>query len=247
MGSKQKTATSTSTSEPWAEQKPYLQAGFKEAQNLYNSNDPQYFPQSTVAGFSQNQLQAQRMGANRAMRGSALNTGAKKYASDVLGGKYLQNPNDDAVFNSIQNKVVPSVNANFANAGRYGSDSHARAMTSELTDAYAPYASQNWQSGLDRMGQMAQYAPDLAMTDYNDINALYDIGSQQQQLAQSELGDAQNRWNYNQDRRFNKLNQYLGLIGGNWGGTTTSAQPYSTPGLGSQLLGGGLGLLGLLG
>jgi hypothetical protein len=245
MGSKQKTATSTSTNEPWSAQSPYLQAGFQQAQQQYNSATPQYFPNSTVAGFSPYQKKAQQMGANRALRGSSLNAGAKKYAGDVLGGKYLNNPYNDQVFNSIQNKVVPSVNTEFAQAGRYGSDAHASAMTGALTDAYAPYASQNYQSGLDRMSQMAQYAPDLAMTDYNDINALYDIGSQQQQLGQQELQDAQNRWNYYQDLPYNKLNQYMGLVGGNWGGTTTSSQPYSTPGFGSQLLGAGLTLASL--
>jgi hypothetical protein len=246
MGSKQKTQTSTSASAPWSSQVPYLEGGFQEAQNLYNSDDPQFYPNSTVAGFSPAQQEAQTMGLNRARNGSQNLRGAQQYNNDVLGGKYLNNPYDDQVFNSIQNRVMPSVNSNFAAAGRYGSDSHASAMSGALTDAYAPYASQNYQQGLDRMGQAAQFAPELAQADYNDANAMYDIGTQQQQLAQAEIGDAQNRFNYNQDRRYNKLNQYMGLVGGNWGGTTTSAQPYSTPSLGSQLLGGGLSLLSLL-
>ena len=56
------------------------------------------------------------------------------------------------------------------------------------------------------------------------------------------MDDAVNRWSYNQDLPYNKLAQYVGLIGGNWGGQTTSQQPYTKPGMLSTL--GGLGMMG---
>lgn len=244
MGSKQATATSTNTSEPWAEQKPYLQQIMGQAQQLYQSNGPQYYPKSTVAPFSKPQLQAQQAGMNRAMQGSGALRGANQYASDVMGGKYLNDPYNDQVFNSIQSKIMPAVNSNFAAAGRYGSGAHTGAMTTALTDAYAPYASQMRQGELDRMSSMASFAPELAQADYNDINAMYDIGSQQQMMAQSEMDDAKGRWDYYQDLPFNKLSQYLGLIGGNYGGQTTSAQPYYKPSGWAQAAGIGASLLG---
>ena len=45
------TQVSTSTTEPWEEQIPYLTSGFKEAQRLYNRGAPEYYPGETLAGF----------------------------------------------------------------------------------------------------------------------------------------------------------------------------------------------------
>jgi hypothetical protein len=216
MGSKQKTATSTSTTDPWSPQQPYIKAGMQEAANQYNSNSPQYFPGSTVAGFSPTQTWGNNIVKDRVSKDD--------FTSDPYQGKVYQN---------MASSIVPTVNAQFSSAGRYGSDSHADTMTRALSESFAPYASQQYQSGLDRRD--------------NYLGMLQGVGSQEQGLAQSELDDAKNRFDYYQDLPANKLGQYMGFIGGNYGGTTTSAQPYYTQGLGSQILGGGLGLLGLLG
>ena len=247
MGSKQSTATSTSTSAPWDKQQPYIEKGMAEAQKIYNSQGPSYFPQSTVAGFSPQQEQAFGLGANRAVNGNSTMKAAEGYSQDVLNGKYSGDPYAGQVFDNIQSKVVPTVNSQFSEAGRYGSPAQAGTMTRALTESFAPYASQQYQASLDRMGQAANMAPTYATNDYQDISALSDIGAQRQDLAQQELNDAQARWNYLQDLPANKLGQYMGFIGGNYGGTTTSAQPYYKPGIGSQILGGLTGLAGLFG
>jgi hypothetical protein len=57
----------TTRSEPWAEQKPYLQAGFKEAGKLYGQGVPSYYPGQTLAGFTQSQVDAQNAVRNYAM------------------------------------------------------------------------------------------------------------------------------------------------------------------------------------
>lgn len=76
MGGSSGTQTSTQKSEPWDGQKPYIQEGYKEAQDLYNKGPAQYFQGSTVAGFSpetQNALSAitqQGMGGQQQRAGS---------------------------------------------------------------------------------------------------------------------------------------------------------------------------------
>ena len=248
MGGSTKTATSTNTSEPWAAQAPFLKGMFGDAKNLYNAPGPTYYPGSTVASFAPETQQAQQLGTQRALNGNPTMQAAEGYGQDVLAGNYLNsNPYQDQVFQNIQSHVMPSVNSQFSAAGRYGSDLHGDTMTRALTEAYSPYASQQYQQGLDRMDNAMQFAPEFAANDYRDIGALDLIGGQKQQLAQKETDDAVNRYSYYQDLPYNKLNQFAGLIGGNWGGTTTSQQPYYQPSLFSQVAGGLLGAAGTAG
>lgn len=272
----------TQTSSPWSGQTPYLKYGLDEATRLYQQAGPQYYPGSKVAGFSPEQNQAFAYGTQRALNGSQDirnakgftnsvlggqyngDPAAKGYISDVLQGKYLNSdPYKDQVFQNIQQQVLPSVNSQFMGSGRYGSDSHAGTMTTNLTNAYAPYASQQYQSGLDRMNWAAGMsndiynqdmgykqwaagmAPTWAANDYQDLAALEAIGQQKQGLAQNELNDAVARWDYYNRLPYDKLGQYLNNIGGNYGGTVVGTQPNQNPSTFQQVAGAGLGLLGL--
>ena len=248
MADKQKTRNLKSEASPWEPQQPYIKQGWREAARLYKSGGPEYFPDSTVAPFSPAQLEAQRRGMSRAREGSPLNAAAGGYLSNVLRGDYLHSGDQDGkLYQSIANKVMPSVNSQFLSAGRYGSDSHAGRMTEAITDAYAPIAAQMYESERGRQQGAMGFAPTLAGEDWRDIGAMDAIGGQQQQLGQRELDDAVARWSYYQDLPYNKLAQYMGLIGGNYGGQTTSQTPYTKPGLFSTMLGGGMAGLGALG
>ena len=247
MGSSTKTQTATSTAEPWPEQQPFIKDVMGQAKNLYNAPGPSYAPFSTVAGFSPEQQQAQQMGVNRATQGNAGMGYAQGYNNDVLQGKYLEDPNEGMMFQNIQQRVLPSVNSQFMGAGRTGSGLHADTATRALTESYAPYATQMRQYGLGQMDAAANRAPTYAANDYADINALGQIGQQKQDLAQNEIQDALNRFNFYQDLPANKLAQYSGFVGGNYGGTTTSQTPYQQPSIWSQIGGAALGLGGLFG
>jgi len=78
----------TTRSEPWAEQKPYLTAGFKEAGNLYGQGVPDYYPGATLAGFTPAQTQAQSAVANyvTGTRPAALQAGAEAATMGQLQG-----------------------------------------------------------------------------------------------------------------------------------------------------------------
>lgn len=248
MGGSTKTAKSTNTSEPWAAQKPFLETGFKEAQKLYNTGGPSYYGGDQTANFTPEQMQAFQMTTDRATNGNETMNAAEGYAGDVLAGKYLNSdPYSDQVFQNIQSKVMPSVASQFMGAGRTGSGMHADTATRALTESYAPYASAQYQSGLDRIGQAASMAPMFAANDYADINALQSIGQQQQALNQADIEAEMRKYAYQQDLPYNNLDQYMSSIQGNYGGTSTSAQPYYKPSLFGQIAGGLLGAAGTLG
>ena len=242
------TTTTTQNSDPWSEQIPFLKYGMGEAARLYQQSGPQYYPGSTVAPFSAEQNQAFGMGTQRALGGNQTMKQAEGFTRDMMGGKYLNSdPYQDQVFQNIQSKVMPAVNSNFMGSGRYGSGLHADTMTRGLTEAYAPYASQQYQQGLDRMGQAASMAPTFAANDYTDLAALESIGQQKQQLGQNELNDAVARWDYYNQLPYNKLGQFLNNIGGNYGGTvigSTKTPNPQQPSIWQQLGGGAVGLLG---
>jgi hypothetical protein len=247
MPGKEKTQTATNTSEPWSGQKPYIEQGLAEAKRIYGAQGPSYFPGSTVAGFSPEQQKAQQGIMNRASQGNAGMKAAEGFNTDTINGKYSEDPYSSQVFQNMQSKIMPSVNSNFSEAGRYGSGAHADQMTRALTESFAPYASQMYQQGQDRRMQAAGNAQGYAANDYQDLAAMQGVGDQKQQLAQGELDDARARYDYAQDLPGNKLGQYMGFIGGNYGGTTTSATPYYKPSPWSQGLGGLSTLAGIFG
>ncbi len=245
-GDEQKTQTTTSNTQPWKDQIPFLKSGFQRAESLYKSPGPSYAPFSTVQGFSPVQQQAQQLGINRATGGNPIMGASADYARRSINGDFLNSGDENGmVFQNVMQKIMPAVNSQFMGSGRTGSNLHGDTLTRAMTEAYAPIAMDNFQRERGMQQDMAQYAPQYAANDYMDIAALDSIGSQQQALAQRERDDAVNRYSYSQDLPYNKLAQYMGLIGGAYGGQTTSQVPYTQPGALSTIGGLGLGALGL--
>lgn len=78
--------TTTQTSEPWSEQKPYLEKGFEEAGNIYDQGPAQYYPGQTYVDMSdptQAGLQGQ---VNQAQAGAPTTGAATNYATSTLSG-----------------------------------------------------------------------------------------------------------------------------------------------------------------
>jgi hypothetical protein len=243
MGGSSGNSKTTQTSSPWSSQVPYLKYGMDEAARLYQQQGPQYYPGSTVAGFSPEQNQAFGLGTQRALNGNDSMKQAESLNQDFMSGKYLNSdPYSDQVFQNVQSKVMPAVNSQFMGSGRYGSDLHADTATRALTEAYSPYASQQYQQGLQNMQGAMDRAPTYAANDYTDLAALESIGQQKQGLGQNELNDAVQRWQYYQQLPYDKLGQFLNNIGGNYGGTVVGKTP--NPSTLQQIGGAGLGLLG---
>jgi hypothetical protein len=58
-------------------------------------------------------------------------------------------------------------------------------------------------------------APGLGDADYNDLQALANVGASKEELDYAKLQDSINRFDYEQQKPYFKLNQYLGALGSN--------------------------------
>lgn len=81
--------TTIQKSDPWEGAVPYLKYGMQEAQNLYQSNLPSYYPGSTVAAQSPETLAGIQALASRGMMGSPLVQGAQAQQAGTIGGQFL--------------------------------------------------------------------------------------------------------------------------------------------------------------
>jgi len=224
--------TVTSSTAPWVGQQPYLTFGFQQAQNLFNQGGPQYYPDSTLAPASPYTDQALALEAQRALNGSPLTAAAQANALGTAQGDYLGagNPYLQNMFTSIANTVTPSVTGAFEGAGRYGSGAYANALASALTNTAGNLAYQNYDNERGNMLKADALVPSLAGQDYTDIGQLAAAGDAQRQLAQQGINAAVDRYNYNQNLPYNTLANYMRMIQGNYGSSSTqTSQNYVNP------------------
>lgn len=242
-GSKQTgTSTTIQSSDPWSGQSPYLEKGFKRAESDILEKPAQYYPNSTVVGFSGQTSDALQMAEDRARGGSALQTGAKNVIQDTLEGKYMgANPYLDQAIDTatrpmVENfntSVMPAVQSGFSGKGRYGSGMQAfqqreaaKDVNRQIGDVAGSMAYQNYGRGMQDMMNAAQLAPTLAQTDYDDISKLQQIGGIRESQAGAELQDDINRFNFGQQAPKDALKEYMSLVaGGSFGGTSTGTEP----------------------
>ncbi len=263
------TQTTIQKSEPWAQQIPYLVGDpkkgipglFPEANRLYQSAGPLYYPGQTVADMSPERAAALAAQAARAQGGSPLMAASAAELGKTLGGAYLnanpylQSAIDAAsrgVTRNYQDAVAPGIDSAFSLAGRYGSGAHVAAhdaaeknLAAQLGDVAGNLGYQGYATERANMLNALNAVPAYAQADYGDIAQLADVGRQREALAQALIDDQIARWNFEQQMPADKLRQYAGLVQGNLGGTTSTTQPYSSGAgiLGGATSGAGLGSL----
>jgi len=248
--------TTTQNTEPWTEQKPHLQNIMEGAEQAFTGAPQQYFPGSSVVGFSP-QTEASLGGIEqRALAGSALQNAGQQQALDTVQGNYLNNnpflqgAYDAAaqpVVQQWQQQIAPGIDSSFAGAGRLGSGLYAQARnTSEetlgrnLTDMSSKMAYSNYAQERQNQLNMAQQAGSMAQQDYTDLNKLMAVGGAREGQQQAQLQDSISRFNYEQAQPWDQLARYSGLVKGGYGGTQTTNTPlYSNPG--ANFLSGALG------
>ena len=164
--------------EPPAYAKPFLEFGLSEAKNLYNSGNPNYFPESTVVGFSPETEMALEGMRNEALDPNSLTSQSQGIVQQNLMGT---NPLLSAAFKP----AIDQVTSQFAKSGRYGSGANQQALASAL----APMA---YKAQQDASAQ----APQAALM---DERLLTSVGIEAKEgLAQANLQDNINRFNFEQ-------------------------------------------------
>ena len=231
----------TQTTTPWKPQGPYLVKGFQAAEQDVLNRPTQFFPGQTYAEFSPEQLQAQELTRQRALNNPLLAQGQGQLAQTIAGDFGFGSPYMQGVEESILSGVRQQIDPMFASAhSRAGSPAHAEALGRGFAQGMTPYYS----AERGRQLQAAGMAPQMAMADYADIQALGGVGAQQQALAQQAINEEMARFQYGQEEPTQRLQDYMGLIGGGYGGTTKietgGGNPFLT-GLGGAMTGASMG------
>lgn len=239
-------SASTQSTAPWTGQQPYLRTGFERAETDVLDRPIQPYPASTVVPFSGQTESALGMMEERARTGSPLQTGAKTAIQETLEGKYMgENPYfaqavesaTRPMIENYQTNIAPGLSSAFSGAGRYGSglqnvaqQQGASRLTRDIGDVTAPMAYRDYATERQNMLQAAGMAPGLARTDYEDISTLGRVGGIREAKAGEMLGEDISRYRATQESPQDALSRYMALIGGGYGGETTSEQPiYSDP------------------
>lgn len=261
--------------------RPYVQYGLSEAQRLYQTpNVPQYYPGQTYIGPSAQTTAALQAAQTRAMRGNPLVPAAQQELQQTIQGEYLgANPFLQAAlqpgFEAAQRQYESATNqalSNFSRAGRFGSGAMRGALTNvggEFARALTGTAGQlgyaNYADERARQQAALQAAPAMAAQDYADIQRLSQIGQQTEAYQEMALQDAINRFNFEQQAPYARLQSFLsgaygapsgmqqvtpvyrnpvgGAFGGALSGAALGQMTGFSPGTGAAI-GGALGLLG---
>jgi hypothetical protein len=240
--------------EPWEEQKPYLELGMERAENLYRSAKltPTPYSGSTIAALSPETQQALSLTSQRALQGSPLIATAQNQLGNTLAGNFLNAGNPymqsalraaaQPTIENFQQAVMPGIEARFAQSGRYGSGAYGKnvesaynALSRGLSEQATQAAMQNYGDERQLMQQAAFLAPQAAAADYQDLEKLAQVGEFRDQYSQQQINENIRRYEASRDAQQLALQNYFNLITGVPGGSTAiqSSNQRSNPLLGA--------------
>ena len=228
---------STTRTEPWAEQKPYLQQGFQEAGRLYGKGAPAFYPGQTLAGFSPAQQMAQRatMGYAMGPRPAAQQAAAEKALIGGLSGGVdmstfspMVSALSQGVQSNLQQNILPGIRESLVRTQPGGgsrgdlvqNQAIANAVTSGMTKPLAEMYTSAYQGAQGRVPQFTQQYPSIMGAPMGMYGAMGDVGAQQRALQQERINQAQRAYEYTAQAPMNALQQYMANISGDYGGTT---------------------------
>ena len=234
--------TQVTKTEPWDEQKDYLKAGFGRAQDLYNRNPlgPSYYGGSTLAGFDPAQQASQRMTMNYAMGGrpQAMQRQAESAIGRGLGGQvdYSQfQPMADVYGQQYLSEIQKNMPAVRQSMVEYqpGGGSRGDIVQGQIAGAASKNLAQNlaglyggaYGAAQERVPQFMQQYPTLMAAPLGMAEAVGGVGQARQEMTQQGINRAMARDQYAKNAPQQALANYMNMIGGNYGGTTTQTAP----------------------
>ena len=232
--------TSKTTNELDPTVRPFVEYGLQEAKGLYQTDTPTYYPGQTYVGPSAQTQTALQAGQNRALAGNPLLPAAQQQQQNVISGQYLQNNPyfNQALAGAAQgatqnyNDAIMAAQSGLSKAGRYGSNvgadiqnRAASTLANTLANKYGELAYQNYGAERGMQNQAAMNAPALAQADYGDIAQLANIGKTTEDYQKTALQADLDRFNFEQNKPYQKLSSYLGAAyGAPMGNVSTTTQ-----------------------
>ena len=209
---------------------PYITYGLGEAKNLYKADAPDYYPNDTYVPASDTTQDALRMAQDRAVGGNPLVPAAQQQQLSTIRGDRLaaSNPYFSQMMASAAqpainefNSAIRDIGSRTAASGRYGSgamgemESQASEnLANSLTNRASELAYSNYGAERARQDAAIAQAPQMAAADYQDINQLAKVGQTQEQYAKDKLNADISRFEFNENKPYNKLNSYLSAVYG---------------------------------
>ena len=240
-GSNPQNETTTTSAEPSEFVRPYVTEAFDQAQNLFQSSSPNYFPKQTYTDFAPETTAALNLATQRALSNPLL-ASSQSEVNKMLQGQYLSpttNPYSQALFNQMAGDVTSGVQSQFSKAGRLGSAANQAVLADELGQLASQVYGDQYNRERDRMAQATQIAPNLAAMDYQDIQALSGVGQTKEAMDMAQIKDAMARFDFEQQKPYYKLREYLASIGASVPQTTAQTRPVFRN-TGAGLLGGAM-------
>lgn len=231
----------TQNTAPWSGQQGYLTDVFERARA--QSQVPHtLFPDQTYANFSPQTEQALNLTEQRALAGSPVQNAANSELQRTLNGEYLHGGTGfNAALDAARNRILPDIQSRYALGGRFGSGLGKEAETRALADSFASQYGQERQNQLSAM----LFAPQAAASDYADMHALAGVGAQHEGQSQSKIDEAMNRHQFAQMEPDQRLQAYMALINGQYGGQSSGQTTGFRGNRGAGVLGGAIGGAGL--
>lgn len=209
---------------------PYLTYGLQQASGLYAGGGPQYYTGETFVAPSQTTQAGLQALETRALAGNPLTGAAQQQLQGTIGGAYLGgNPFFQGAFapaaqaaQSQYQQTMGDIGSKASLAGRYGSgamgnlqDRATGQYAQALTNTAGQLAYQNYEAERQRQQQATGMAPQMAATDYQDINQLLQAGQLREGYTGQQLGADIQRFNFLQNQPQQNLQNYMSLVYGN--------------------------------
>jgi len=236
--------TTVTKTEPWDAQKDYLTAGFGRAQDLYNLNPmgPSYYQGPTLAGFDPAQQASQRMTMNYAMgtRPQAMQRGAEASLMQGLSGQVDRaafDPLASALGSKVQSQltgnILPGIRESLVRYQPGGSSrgdlvqnkAISDAVTSGMTLPLAQSYADAYGTAQQRATQAGQLYPTMMNAPLAMGQAVGDVGQARRSMTQEGINRAMARDQYTKNAPQQALANYMSMISGDYGGTTSQTAP----------------------
>ena len=236
--------TTVTRTEPWEEQKPYLEKGFQRAGQLYNAQPlgPAYYGGPTLAGFDPAQQAGQRMSMNYAMgpRTQAMQRGAESSLMQGLSGQVDPNAFNpmasalsSSVLSNLQSNILPGLRNQIVDYNPGGSTrgnllqqkAISDAVTSGMTKPLAEMYTSAYGNAQQRASQAGQLYPTVMGAPLGMAQAVGDVGAARRSMTQEGINRDMARYQYQSTAPQHALANYMSMISGDYGGTTSQNAP----------------------
>ena len=231
----------TQSSEPWDAQKDYLTAGFKQAGDIYSKGPADYYSGATLAGFTPSEAAAQKGIAGYVTGPRAA--GQQSYAEGALT-RGLSGEIDLSKFNpmmaalgrqtksQLTGTILPGIRQSMVEYQPGGSSRGDLVQTQAIAGANQQMLNKAaemyggaYQAAQERAPQWGSQYPSIMNAPLATYGALGQVGEQQRGMQQEAINRDMAKYQYNANKPQSQLANYMSMISGDYGGTTTQVAP----------------------